>query len=261
VNDPRTVAAFFDIDGTLIPSGSLEWRFVLYLLSRNELGARNIARWLIHGIRLAPQGWRAIETNKVYLTNLPVTLAAEWADSIVFDHANRSAALISPEGLSRIAWHQSRKHRVFLISGTLAPLATVVANFLPGTVEIVATELAESAQPSGEDRECAAWTGELASEHMVGAAKLRAVQALAAKHHLNLKDSYAYGDSVADCAMLEGVGHPEVVNPSRGMALQGRERGWPVNRWKSANGLRGENFSKFSAAKQTSVPAVREQTR
>jgi FMN phosphatase YigB (HAD superfamily) len=64
VNEPRTVGAFFDIDGTLVPSGSLEWRFVFYLLSRDKIGVRNIGRWLLNAIRLAPQGWRhAIETN------------------------------------------------------------------------------------------------------------------------------------------------------------------------------------------------------
>jgi HAD superfamily hydrolase (TIGR01490 family) len=262
VNDPRAVGAFFDIDETLVPSGSLEWRFVLYLLSRNELRARNFARWLLDAIRLAPQGWRrAIETNKFYLAGLPVSLAAEWAGSIALERANRNAAPISPEGLQRIAWHQSQNHRIFLISGTLAPLASAFATFLPGQMEVVATELAERVWPSGKGREGTAWTGELASEHMVGAAKVRAVQALAAKHQLNLKDSYAYGDSVADCAMLECVGHPEVVNPARRMALLARRRGWPMNRWESANDRQAENYSGFSAAKQTSAPAVREPTR
>jgi HAD superfamily hydrolase (TIGR01490 family) len=259
VNDPRKIAAFFDIDGTLVPSGSLEWRFVLYLLSRKELRARNIGRWLLQGIRLMPRGWqRVIKPNKYYLAGLPVSLAADWADSIAFEHSNRNGGFISPDGLDRIAWHQSRDHRVFLVSGTLAPLATAVANFLPGKLEVVATELAASEPPSSKHRGAALWSGELAGAHMVGAAKLRAVRVLAAKHQLNLNDSYAYGDSVADCAMLECVGHPEVVNPSRSMALRARQRGWPVYRWKLVNDIRGEHFSKFGPTERT---AAQEQTR
>jgi|SRR5271156_656567 len=262
MNDPRAIAAFFDIDGTLVPSGSLEWRFVLYLLRRKELGARNMLCWLLNGIRLAPQGWRcATEANKFYLARLPGSLVKDWADSIALEQSNRNIVPISDEGLNQIAWHQSHNHRVFLVSGTLAPLATAMANFLPGKVEVVATELAESVGPFGKDRGYAVWSGELAGEHMVGAAKCRAVRALATKHHLNLVESYAYGDSVTDCAMLECVGHPEVVNPSRDMAFRARERGWPVHRWRSANGARSENFSKFRTDKQTSAPALREQTR
>jgi putative phosphoserine phosphatase / 1-acylglycerol-3-phosphate O-acyltransferase len=262
VNEPRTVGAFFDIDGTLVPSGSLEWRFVLYLLSRDKIGARNIGRWLLNVIRLAPQGWRhAIETNKFYLAGLPVSLAAEWADSMACEHSNREGGFISPGGLERIVWHQSLKHRVFLVSGTLAPLATAVANFLPGKVEVVATDLAACARPSNKHRARAIWSGELAGEHLVGAAKVRAVQVLAAKHQLNLNDSHAYGDSVADCGMLECVGHPEVVNPSRRMALLARKRGWPIERWEPANDPHAGNFSKFGTGKQHSVTAVREQTR
>ena len=270
MNERQTIAAFFDIDGTLVPSGSLEWRFVFYLLSRGQLGARNALRWLVNGIRRTPLGWRAaIKENKFYLAGLPESLAVEWADSMALQHSIHKISLFSYEGMQRIAWHQSLNHRVFLVSGTLAPLARAVANFLPGTVAVVATELAESKQRAGEHRGCAVWSGELCGEHMVGAAKRRAVQALAAKYSLNLDESYAYGDSVADCAMLECVGHPEVVNPSRRMALLARRRGWLVRHWQEdgqqerrpEDNERNQNASKIMSAERFSVPTAREQIR
>jgi HAD superfamily hydrolase (TIGR01490 family) len=275
VNQPQTIAAFFDIDGTLVPSGSLEWRFVFCLLSRGELGARNMLRWLLNGVRRAPRGWRAaIEENKFYLAGLPESFAAEWADSMAWQHSIDSKSIhkmgaFSEEGVRRIAWHQSLNHRVFLVSGTLAPLARAAAKFWPGSVDVVATELAESKQPADEHRGCAVWSGELAGEHMVGAAKRRAVQALAAKYSLNLGESYAYGDSVADCAMLECVGHPEVVNPTRSMALLARRRGWPARHWRTErqpegpaeHNARDENPRKITAVERFSAPTAREQTR
>ena len=274
MNERQTIAAFFDIDGTLVPSGSLEWRFVFYLLSRGQLGVRNALRWLLNGVRRTRLGWRAaIEENKFYLAGLPESLAVEWADSMALQHSihksiHKSVHKMGPfsgEGVQRIAWHQSLNHRVFLVSGTLAPLARAVANFLPGTVAVVATELAESKQRAGEHRGCAVWSGELCGEHMVGAAKRRAVQALAAKYSLNLDESYAYGDSVADCAMLECVGHPEMVNPSRSMALLARRRGWPMRVWqgdgRAANNARDENAPKIMAAENLSTPTARGQIR
>ena len=149
MSDPQAVGAFFDIDGTLVPSGSLELRFVLYLLSRGKLGVRNLLGWLLRGIRLAPQGWaRAIQANKFYLADVPVSLAADWANAMALERLNRNTLPISPSGFDRIAWHQSRSHRVFLVSGTLAPLAIAVASSLPGQVEVVATELTERMRPA-----------------------------------------------------------------------------------------------------------------
>jgi HAD superfamily phosphoserine phosphatase-like hydrolase len=244
------VAAFFDLDGTLLPPPSIEWRFISYLLWRDKLGTLNIARWLAHAARSFARGPRqAIEANKFYLAGLPVSLVADWADSIAVRGSNSEVQLrFFDEGLDRIAWHQSQNHRVFVVSGTLVPLATAVVNLLTGQVEVIATKLAVAADahrdshpievratrrattPSGKNS--ATWTGELGGTHMVGAAKGRALQEVAARHHLDLARSYAYGDSTADCAMLESVGYPEAVNPSRGLTHAARKRGWPVSRWK-----------------------------
>lgn len=270
----QTIAAFFDLDGTLLPAPSVECRFVRYLLSRRRLGASNIARWLLHGASSFLHGPRqAVEQNKFYLAWLPISLAGDWGDSIAFDCSNLKPGFeIFREGLNRIAWHQSRDHRVFLVSGTLAPLARVVAAVLPGRVEAAATELkildkAHSAdQPlaNGADdavrvfpvnQTSAVWTGELAGTHMVGKAKLRALRALATQYHLDLGSSYAYGDSIADCAMLESVGHPEVVNPSRSMAFVARKRGWPVSRWALAAAIRDKKYL-FDGDGRTSMAAT-----
>jgi phosphoserine phosphatase len=275
VSSRQTIAAFFDLDGTLLPAPSLEWRFVRYLLSRRRLGASNIARWLLHVASSFLRGPRqAIEQNKFYLAGLSLSLVADWGDSIAFDCSNPKPGFeIFREGLDRIAWHQSRDHRVFLVSGTLAPLARVVAAVLPGRVGAAATELkilgkAHSAdQPlaNGADdpvrvfrvnQNSATWTGELAGAQMVGKAKLRALHSLAAQYHLNLGSSYAYGNSIADCAMLESVGHPEVVNPSRSMTFVARERGWPVSRWNPAAVVQGKKLPFGRAGGRTSRAAT-----
>ena len=45
------IGAFFDLDGTLLAAPSLEWSFVTYLASRDEIGVANVARWLAHAAR------------------------------------------------------------------------------------------------------------------------------------------------------------------------------------------------------------------
>jgi phosphoserine phosphatase len=66
---------------------------------------------------------------------------------------------------------------------------------------------------------------------MSGGAKFRAVAELAARYGIELSRSYAYGDSVGDLQMLEGVGNAVAVNPTRGLARAARKRGWQSCVW------------------------------
>jgi phosphoserine phosphatase len=248
VSAPQSIAAFFDLDGTLLAPPSLEWRFMSYLLRSDQLGVSNILRWLSQAGRSLARG-QAVLANKQYVAGLAGSLVADWADSLEKADSGLSRLKLFDEGLDRIEWHQSQNHLVFLVSGTLAPLATCVASRIRGKVGAIASELAVSTGRRPGPDGCAAaarsgeaelfsekphppiWTGQLAGEHMVGAAKCRALRSLAARHHLDLTKCYAYGDSWADRAMLEAVGHPEAVNPSRLLAHFARKQGWPTSRW------------------------------
>ena len=159
------------------------------------------------------------------------SLAADWEGSLGPDSLRFFAF-----GAERIAWHHAQGHRVFLVSGTLGPLARAAVS-----------------PPAGmRSRSCASeleardgrWTGRLAGEHLRGEAKARAIRRLAARHALDLGESYAYGNSLADLPMLETVGHPVAVNPEVGLERiacsegeignRGRApRDWRVCKWKT----------------------------
>jgi hypothetical protein len=49
------VAAFFDLDGTLVALPSLERRFFRMLRYRRAIAAKNYWRWLAEAVRLAPR--------------------------------------------------------------------------------------------------------------------------------------------------------------------------------------------------------------
>ena len=256
MSQPNRVAAFFDLDGTLLPPPSLEWRFIRYLLWHGKIGRPNIFRWLGHaGHSIGGGPRRAIEANKQYLAGLSESLVVDWANSPKADDVNPETRGAFAEGLQRIRWHQSQNHRVFLLTGTLAPLANDFATRLPGNVEVIATDLSDfgtrpraigsAVSDAGKAPYPSIWTGELASEHMVGAAKCRALRAMAGRHHLDLTGCYAYGNSIADRAMLEAVGHPAAVNPSRSLARLARKRCWPVSRWVAAGATHGKTSERL----------------
>ncbi|HUA00037.1 MAG TPA: HAD-IB family hydrolase [Candidatus Aquilonibacter sp.] len=220
---PQQIAAFFDLDGTLLPSPSLEWRFIAWLAAGDKIDGGHLAAWLGHFTRTA---WRnpyaATFENKRYLRGLGELLAADWGSSLDADSLQFFRL-----GRERVLWHQARGHRVFLVSGTLAPLARAAANRLPGTVEACATEL--------EVRD-GRWTGCLAGEHLRDDAKARAIRRLAIQYDLDLAASYAYGNRLADLPMLEAVGHPVAVNPEisleRVANSEVRRHGVPASDWR-----------------------------
>ena len=65
------VAAFFDLDGTLLSFPSLERRFFRMLRYRREIPLRNYFLWAAQAVRLLPRGIRAIaHANKMYLNGV-----------------------------------------------------------------------------------------------------------------------------------------------------------------------------------------------
>jgi putative phosphoserine phosphatase/1-acylglycerol-3-phosphate O-acyltransferase len=216
--------AFFDLDGTLLAPPSLERRFIFYLFEHHELGPTQAAQWLAQFARAIGGGdWRrAMEGNKAYLAGLAESLAEDWAAW------TESAALPSlDEGAHRLIWHAGQSHRIFIVSGSLAPLVRSVVRWLPAQAEVCATEL----ESSGGH-----WTGRMRGEHVSFSAKASAVRRLAARRGVNLADSFAYGNSFSDLAMLEATGHPTAVNPSARLQRVAAQRGWPVVCWHATEG-------------------------
>jgi len=240
-------AAFFDLDGTLLPLPSLESRFVAALRYRRAIPAMNYVRWLAHAVRIAPQGIaRIAHANKMYLHNVvalsststPIyveprtacTTATHATASSPGTHQYRSPRFF-PAGIDRIAWHVRQGHTVILTTGTLEPLAKqaalaltlrLVARGLTASIGVCATRLEEVG---------GRWTGRIEGEAIIAENKARALQRIAAQCGFDFLRSYAYGDTASDRWMLGAVGRPTAINPSRELERIARLRSWPILRW------------------------------
>jgi fatty acyl-CoA reductase len=215
------VAAFFDLDGTLMPMPSLEKRFFSMLRYRRLIGIRDYFSWLREAVRLLPRGTNQImHANKVYLRRVSVN-----------EGDLLKAPSFYPEAIERLAWHAERGHLLVIVSGTLEPLAKRAAcgleaelgeRGLAANIRVCATRLEEERER---------WTGRIVGEAMFGEAKERAVKRIAAEQYLDLQRCFAYGDSSSDKWMLEAVGRPAAVNPSSDLARIARRNNWAVLRW------------------------------
>ncbi len=252
-NSGASVAAFFDIDGTLLAPPSLERRLLRYLRWRGALTAADGARWLGRFLWLAWQGlfqrdamgesaWlAATQGNKAHLAGMNLAAIEGFAALLA-----RRPLEFFPEALLRLEWHAAQGHTIFLVSGTLEPLAKVVTRQLPQCVVPCATRL----ETAG-----GRLTGKPVGEAVCGWGKARALERLAAEHRLDLGHSYAYADSARDRWMLERVGHPAAVNPSPWLARLARRRGWPMLLWRRAKRPHSRGGTEMNLANETNESA------
>lgn len=243
-------AAFFDLDGTLMPLPSLEQRFFRMLRRRGEIAPENYLSWFCEALKLASRGINiVVHGNKMYLRGVRSfegSREENQIDSLAHKsgHQDEGQASAPPrrfprspvphffaEGLERVAWHGMQGHAIVIVSGTLKPLASAAARAMEAKlaergivagVRVRATNLEES-----EGR----WTGRILGEAMFGKAKAPAVLALAEEMGLDLSQSWAYGDSGQDRWMLAVVGNPVAMNPSARLARIAKKRGWTLLRW------------------------------
>src|ERR1700751_1499591 len=187
---PGKIGAFFDLDGTLLAPPSLEWRFIGYLLERDEIRTVSVARWIARSAKaFLGNGHRAVLANKYYLRGIQECVVGEWEKTI----APGSLPLLT-EGINRMRWHLESGHRVVLVTGTLAPLARAMACRLPCGVEIRATEL---------EIENSRFSGRLSGAHLSFDEKVRVMRGEAARSDLDLSKSFSYGNEMSDAGMLE----------------------------------------------------------
>jgi phosphoserine phosphatase len=256
VTENVQIAAFFDLDGTLMPLPSLEQRFFRALRYRREIPLKNYLLWLREAFRLLPRGIRIVKhANKMHLKGAQFFDERDAENRDGFSahnsgHHGEGQASAPPEGtsrwpvprffgegLARVAWHAAQGHAILLVTGTLEPLANAAARELQAQLAARGTAVTVRVCATRLEKIRGQWTGRIIGEAMFGEAKARAMKKLAKECTLELWRCFAYGDSINDQAMLASVGNPIAVNPSRKLIRIVKKRGWPVLHWSEERNL------------------------
>ena len=219
---PQRVAAFFDIDGTLVPDPPLEGRMFQNLRRGGGIPAMNYARWAVEALKLLPRGLTAIaQGNKAYLQSLRVEQVLEAIAPIAFFQ----------EGVARMEWHARQGHEIALVSGMVKPVAWLAAMALECELEArgVAKEILVCATRLEERN--GAFTGRVIGDANYGEAKSKAMSVLAKTMQIELRESHAYGNTLHDLPMLGAAGRAHAVNPGRELARVANQRDWPIWHW------------------------------
>jgi phosphoserine phosphatase len=221
--DGGRVAAFFDLDGTLVPEPSLEWRFFSALQKSRSIPFSNYLRWTGEALRLISNGLLAVQHgNKRYLKGVCCDLVFRHMASIDFFE----------EGIAQVAWHAQQGHRIFLLSGTLEAVAGLAATALEGDLGSRGLQIRPRVCATRLEEVCGQWTGEISGEALYGRAKAHCVKAVGAEEKIDLQACHGYGNSLLDRHFLCTVGHGHAVNPGKELAALAKQKHWPIWRWR-----------------------------
>ncbi|WP_341877022.1 HAD-IB family hydrolase [Defluviitalea saccharophila] len=203
----KTIAAFFDIDGTLYREGLITEMF------------KKLVRYDI----IEPKGWHEkvkpkfikwdnrvgayddylLEMAEIYIN------AIQGVDSAIIQFIAKQ--VVEQKGgrvytftRDRILWHKEQNHKVITISGSPIELVKEMSarydmDDCRGSIYICNNQK---------------YTGEVIPM-WDSKSKRKAMNELVKQYDIDLENSYAYGDTAGDFSMLEAVGNPFCINPTR----------------------------------------------
>ena len=221
---PRRVAAFFDLDKTVIAKASM------VAFSRPLQRAGMLSRRLLIKAawgQLAYQVFGASPEKLERLRETVLALTKGWDQVEISEIVRQTLGdviepIVYEEALDRIRSHQRWGHRVFIVSASPEEVVAPIAQLL-GVDEAIATraELDEHGRYSGRTE-----------RYVYAEEKVAAMHEVAERDGIDLDHSWAYSDSATDIPMLAAVGHAVAVNPDRELARAARERGWLVEHFR-----------------------------
>ncbi|MCL2802675.1 MAG: HAD-IB family hydrolase [Micrococcales bacterium] len=221
----QQVAAFFDVDNTVLRGASL-FHLGVALKQRGVISLRDVARFFRINLRYvlfgeSEAGVEATKTKSLEaIAGKPVTVMESVAEH-VWDEV--LSARIFPGAKDLIDKHLALGHEVWLISASPAEVVETIADRIGAT----------GARGTIGERIDGRYTGRLVGGLLHGPAKATAVEELAAERGLDLAASFAYGDSANDIPMLSLVGSPCGINPDRRLRRYCARSAWPVREFRA----------------------------
>jgi HAD superfamily hydrolase (TIGR01490 family) len=213
-------AAFFDLDGTLIP-GSATIPLARAAFRAGMVTPPELVRDLRHGVSFLLQG-ATDERSEAVRDRILAAVTGRTAQEMVAlseGFIPDLVASITPAMGRVLGEHATAGRDRVVLSASPTEIVSRLAD---------AAGLERGTGTASELDADGRYTGRLDGPFCYGPGKAEILRALAAREGYDLSASYAYSDSLSDLPMLEAVGHPVAVNPEPELRDLAEERGWPI---------------------------------
>lgn len=229
----RKIAAFFDVDNTII-RGASAYHIARGLRRRGYIRFGSILRFAWQQSMYVLFGEKGTQVDKVRKEALSIIKGWSVAEMAsvgeeIYDEVIAHRIFPGTKGL--LDAHLARGHEVWLVTASPLEVGNLIAKRLGAT----------GALGTRAETSRGYYTGALIGDLLHGEAKATAVTKLAKERDLSLEDSFAYGDSVNDTPLLQTVGFACAINPERRLRRRAKKHGWAIRdfRGKRSNGRRG----------------------
>lgn len=212
------VAAFFDLDKTIIASSSA-LAFSKPLLRKGLINRRAALKSAYAQLMFSLAGADAQTTER--LRAQISALCAGWDVAQVSNIVNETLhdvvdPLIYAEAAELIAGHQRDGHDVIVLSATGQEVVRPIAEMLGADSVATRMEIVDGRYSGQVEFYC------------YGEQKAVAARELAVERGYDLAQCYAYTDSSTDIPLLQAVGKASAVNPDKVLRKAAEQHGWPV---------------------------------
>lgn len=220
----RRVAAFFDLDRTIIATSSAH-ALGKELLSEGLITLSQALHLSLEKAShlVAGHSDAQMESARTWFGEMIVGWDVAQVRSVA-TQALRSeiTPTVYQEARDLIEQHVTAGHLIVIVSASAQDLVDIIAGEL-GISHVIATQLEVV---DGK------YTGNIPF-YCSGVEKEQSIKDFATLNDVDLSASYAYSDSITDLPMLCAVGHPVAINPDRALRNHAKEQGWPIHSFKN----------------------------
>lgn len=204
----KTIAAFFDIDGTLYREGMITEIFKKFIKSdiiESDRWYNEVRDYYVKwDKRIGNYDDYLVKMANIYIEavkGLHRTQVEFIAKNVIKQKGDR----VYTYTRDMIAWHKKQGHKVITISGSPVELVREMAikhgfDDYRGTIYLM----------DSNDH----YTGQLVPMWDRDNKQI-AIDYFVEKYNIDLSQSYAYGDTAGDFTMLKTVSYPRAINPTR----------------------------------------------
>lgn len=216
------VAAYFDLDGTLLDASSEKSLTSTLSKQRPWRIPLSITAWSLRFIGSLLTGKSVYDSSR---NRGHLTMASwEMLDNISLELVeNKLSQRVSLEARQRISWHKEQGHRLVLVTATVLPMAEAMAKDLGMDCVYGCGPSNRQGRLSGSEK---GWSVPRRK------GKVPIVERDAEENGHDLSQCWAYGNSLADSWFMKLCGNPVAVNPEAQLRKLAEKQQWTIFSWK-----------------------------
>ena len=223
MGEGQKVAAYFDLDGTLLNASSEKTLTGVLARRRPWRIPHATIAWTLgatFGLLTGKAPYDALR-NRGHLSLASWKILEQYSEEIATTYLKER---VSPGAWERLDWHREQGHRLVLVTATVAPMAEAMARVL-GMDEVYGCgPVNRAGMLSGSER---GWSVPRRK------GKVPIVEQDAEKFGHDLSQCYGYGNTHADSWFMRICGHAIAVNPESSLEQFAKKNDWEIVHWPS----------------------------